>query len=278
MGKILRASYIRAFQVPQRPNCPRSLCVIRHDVLQFLVRVHSVRISYNISNKPSTWDIYFSSYLQVVNNLSIQNAGYITNIFTIGSSLWAPVTGIMIRQTGRFKWLGLTAVPMSALSTFLLIHFRHPGTPVSLIVMTQALNSISGGTLVMTEQLAAMSAVPHNEVAVVLALEGLFTSIGGSIGQSISGAIWTNIMPNKLYDSLPAEQKPYWREIYGSLDIQLEFPVGSPTREAIIAAYGFVQRKMLLAGVCFMPLALGCVLLWKNIDVKGKQQTRGTVF
>lgn len=184
----------------------------------------------------------------------------------------------MIRQTGRFKWLGLIAIPMSALSIMLLIHFRHPGTKISLIVMTQILYAICGGTLVMTEQLAAMSAVPHNEVAVVLALEGLFTSIGGSIGQSISGAIWTNLMPGKLFESLPAEQKRNWREIYGSLEVQLQFPMGSPTREAIIAAYGFVQRRMLLAGVFFMPLALGCVLLWRNIDVKGKQQTRGMVF
>lgn len=167
---------------------------------------------------------------------------------------------------------------MSTLSTILLIHFRHPGTPIGLIVLTQILNSISSGTLVMTEQLAAMSAVPHNEVAVVLALEGLFTSIGGSVGQSISGAIWTNLLPGKLREFLPVEQRAHWREIYGSLEVQLGFPMGSPTRDAIISAYGFVQRRMLLAGVLFMPLALGCVLLWRNIDVKGKRQTRGTVF
>lgn len=130
----------------------------------------------------------------------------------------------------------------------------------------------------MTEQLAAMSAVPHNEVAVVLALEGLFMSIGGSIGQSISGAIWTNILPDKLVEYLPDSEKANWKEIYGSLGVQLLHPVGSPTRDAIIMAYGYVQRRMLLAGVCFMPLALGCVLLWKNIDVKGKQQTKGMVF
>lgn len=184
----------------------------------------------------------------------------------------------MIRYTGRFKWLGLAAVPIFALSTALLIYFRHPGTPFSLIVMTQILSAFSGGTLVMTEQLAAMSAVPHNEVAIVLALEGLFTSIGGSIGQSISGAIWTNLMPEKLLEYLPAEQKGSMRRIYGSLDVQLSFPVGSPTRDAIIKAYGYVQRRMLISGVCFMPLALGCVLLWRNIDVKGRQQTRGVVF
>ena len=58
----------------------------------------------------------------------------------------------------------------------------------------------------------------------------------------------------------------------------MSYPIGSVARDAIIQAYGYVQRRMLIAGVCFMPLALGCVLLWRNIDVKGKQQTRGVVF
>ncbi|EYE90522.1 siderophore iron transporter mirB [Aspergillus ruber CBS 135680] len=225
-----------------------------------------------------TWDVYFSSYLQVVHNQNIRNAGYIANIFTIGSSFWAPIAGLMIRYTGRFKWLGLAAVPVSAIFTAAMIYFRHPGTNISLIVLIQIFMAFSGGTLVMTEQLAAMSAVPHNEVAVVLALEGLFMSIGGSIGQSISGAIWTNILPDKLVEYLPDSEKANWKDIYGSLEVQLSYPVGSPARNAIIMAYGYVQRRMLLAGVCFMPLALGCVLLWKNIDVKGKQQTRGMVF
>ena len=184
----------------------------------------------------------------------------------------------MIRYTGRFKWLGLAAVPVSAISTILMIYFRHPGTHISLIVLIQIFMAFSGGTLVMTEQLAAMSAVPHNEVAVVLALEGLFMSIGGSIGQSISGAIWTNLLPDKLVEYLPASEKANWEDIYGSLEVQMSYPIGSATRDAIIMAYGYVQRRMLLAGVFLMPLALGCVLLWRNIDVKGKQQTRGMVF
>lgn len=144
--------------------------------------------------------------------------------------------------------------------------------------MCQILSAFAGGTLVMCEQLAAMAAVPHNEVAAVLALEGMFTSIGGSIGQSISGAIWTNMMPQKMLEYLPESEKANAAAIYGSLPMQLAFPVGSPARDAIIAAYGYVQRRMLIAGVAFMPVALGCVLLWRDINVKKLQQTKGNVF
>lgn len=278
LGKVFCPSDVCAISIPPRSNGFRCMCFIRYPVLQLLVCFSTSLLIWLELTNCSTWDVYFSSYLQVVHNQNIRNAGYIANIFTIGSSFWAPIAGLMIRYTGRFKWLGLAAIPVSAISTAAMIYFRHPGTNISLIVLIQIFMAFSGGTLVMTEQLAAMSAVPHNEVAVVLALEGLFMSIGGSIGQSISGAIWTNLLPDKLVEYLPASEKANWKEIYGSLEVQLSYPVGSPARDAIIMAYGYVQRRMLLTGVCFMPLALGCVLLWKNIDVKGKQQTRGMVF
>ncbi|KAB2571280.1 Siderophore iron transporter mirB [Lasiodiplodia theobromae] len=224
------------------------------------------------------WDLYFSSYLQVVHNLNIRDSGYILNIYSLGSCFWGPFVGILIRISGRFKWLALLAVPVSTLATALLIYFRHPGTNIGYVVMCQILSAFAGGTLVMCEQLAAMAAVPHNEVAAVLALEGMFTSIGGSIGQSISGAIWTNMMPQKMLEYLPESEKANAAMIYGSLPMQLAFPVGSPARDAIIAAYGYVQRRMLIAGVAFMPVALGCVLLWRDINVKKLQQTKGNVF
>ncbi|GME62234.1 Siderophore iron transporter mirb protein [Neofusicoccum parvum] len=224
------------------------------------------------------WDLYFSSYLQVVHNLNIRDSGYIMNIYSLGSCFWAPFVGLIIRYTGRFKWLALIAIPVSTLATALLIYFRHPGTNIGYVVMCQILSAFAGGTLVMTEQLAAMAAVPHNEVAAVLALEAMFTSIGGAIGQSISGAIWTNMMPQKIEEYLPAAEKGNATMIYGSLVLQLGYPVGSPVRDAIVQAYGYVQRRMLIAGVCFMPVALGCVLIWRDINVKKLQQTRGNVF
>ncbi|OMP86129.1 Siderophore iron transporter mirB [Diplodia seriata] len=224
------------------------------------------------------WDLYFSSYLQVVHNLSIRNAGYILNTYTLGSCFVGPLIGLLIRHTGRFKPVALAAVPVSTLATALLIHFRHPHTPIGYVVMCQILSAFAGGTLVVTEQLAAMAAVPHNEVAAVLALEGMFTSVGGSVGQSISGAIWTNLMPKMMEEFLPQEEKGKALAIYGSLATQLAYPVGSPVREAVVAAYGYVQRRMLIAGVCFMPVAMGCVLLWRDINVKKVRQTKGNVF
>lgn len=141
--------------------------------------------------------------------------------------------------------------------------------------MCQLFNGISSEIWTLTAQLAIMASVTHQEIAAALALWSLFGSIGASIGLAIAGALWTNILPAKLYEFLPDDAKDQVAEIYGSIDVQLSYPMGSPIREAIIAAYGDVQRKMVIAGSAFLPVCLICLLLWKNINVKKLEETRG---
>lgn len=42
----------------------------------------------------SCYKLYFSSYLQVVYNVSVSKAGYIGNIFNIVTCTWAPIVGL----------------------------------------------------------------------------------------------------------------------------------------------------------------------------------------
>ncbi|ORY59146.1 siderophore iron transporter mirB [Pseudomassariella vexata] len=224
------------------------------------------------------WGSYFSSYLQVVHQQTVAHAGTIIGIYTIASCTWGPFVGLLIRYTKHYKWIAILFIPVALLATALLILFRSPGTKIGYIIMAQIFKATSGGTLIICEQLAVMAIVAHNEVAIMLAAIGLFASIGSSIGRAISGAIWTNELPEYLLAALPEDQKANATAIYGDLTIQLSFPFNSPTRDAIVYAYGEVQRKMLIAGACFMPLALVGVLMWRNINVGKKKQTAGNVW
>lgn len=46
------------------------------------------------------WSSYFTSFLQVVNGVSVAEAGYITNIFSIVSGVELFIVGYFIRRTG----------------------------------------------------------------------------------------------------------------------------------------------------------------------------------
>lgn len=221
------------------------------------------------------WDLFFSSFLQVVYDLSLADAGYVANIYSIGSCFWGIVVGLLIPFTGRFRWLALCAVPLQILGTGLMIYFRQPGKPLGYVIMCQIFIAFSGGTIVVTQQIAIMAAVGPDNVAVALALQALFTSIGGAIGTSINGAIWTNTLPGELQKYLPDHLKGQAAEIYASLDTAKSYKWGTPAREGIALAYGATMRYMCIASTAVLALMIVWVLLWRDISVKDFRKPRG---
>jgi hypothetical protein len=95
------------------------------------------------------WNGMFFSFLQVVTDLSVTEATYVINIYSVGSCIWSFAAGILIARTGRFKAQALFfGVPVMILGAGLMIHFRQPGVNIGLVVMCQVLIALAGGTLV----------------------------------------------------------------------------------------------------------------------------------
>jgi MFS family permease len=225
------------------------------------------------------WNGYFTSFLQVALNVSVTNSGYIYNIYSIGSCLSSIFVGLLIRFTGRFKWLTLYfGVPLTILGVGLMIAFREPGAYVGYIVMCQIFIAFAGGACVIGEQVAVMAAAKHQHVAVVLAVEGMFANVGGAIGQTVAAAIWQGIFPVRLAELLPAEEMSNFLMIYGDIQTQLSYPWGSPTREAINIAYGEAQKWMLVAATAITVICIPAVAVWRDIKVKDFKQVKGNVI
>lgn len=232
--------------------------------------------SYNIAYY--CWNSYFTSFLMVVYDISISKAGYINNAFDVISGVWLLAVGFAIRKTNRFKWLLYGAVPLYILGEGLLIYFRRPGHGIGLIVMCQIFMAFGGSTIIICEQVAVLSAASHNDAASSLAFLAVFGWIGGSVGESVSGAIWTHTFPVALQKYLPEESAASWEEIYDSLDSQLAYPIGDASRTAISHAYADAQTYMVSAGTAFMGLALVAVLLIRNVRLNDIKQVKGVLF
>ncbi|OJJ72678.1 hypothetical protein ASPBRDRAFT_123483 [Aspergillus brasiliensis CBS 101740] len=224
------------------------------------------------------WASYFTSFLQVVYNTSLTQAGYISAIFDLMDPIWLIGCGYLIRVTGRFKWLLMWALPLYLLASGLMIYFRQPGFNIGYMCMCQIFLAVGGGTLILIEQVAVLAASRHEDYAAMLALLSTFGNLGGAVGSSVSGAIWTNTLPQKLRELLPDETKDQWAEIYESLDVQLSYPVGSETRIAIQNAYAWSQRNMMIAGTAVMGLSIAWVLMMKNIKIKDNKDVRQVLF
>ncbi|KAM3074962.1 hypothetical protein ACMFMF_005648 [Clarireedia jacksonii] len=225
------------------------------------------------------WDSYFYSMLIVVFNQSITDASYISNIYTVGSTFWALIVGIVIRYNGRLKWISLYfGVPVTILAVGLMVHFRQPDTNIGYIVMCQIFIAFGGGTLVICEQMTVMAVSSHQHIPSVLAMEAMISSIGGAIASTIATALWTGVFPTKLLEFLPDSSKANFKTIYGSLTVQSSYPIGSPTRDAINHAYGDAQRLMLICATCLYSITLVSTTLWKDVNVKEVKQIHGRIF
>ncbi|WWC90265.1 uncharacterized protein L201_005198 [Kwoniella dendrophila CBS 6074] len=226
----------------------------------------------------SCYSSYYTSYLQVVYNVSISTAGYIDSASSVVNGIWLIGVGYLIRKTGYFKWLMWPSIAVYILFTGLLIYFRRPDQSVGYNVMCQIFIGLAGGALVILMQVAVLAAGNHNDSAALLALLSTFGNVGSAVGSSVSGAIWTHSLPNALMSRLPEETKDLFEEIYESLDVQLSYPIGDPTRTAIIEAYGVGQKRMLITGTCIMVITAFCVAAIKNIKVSEVKQVKGMLF
>lgn len=230
--------------------------------------------TYQLSNY--CWNNYFQNFLQVVNELSIADSGYIVNTFDVVSGVLLFFVGAAIRKTGRFKWLLYISVPLYILGQGLMIYFRRPDQKVGYQVMCQIFLSIGGSIFIIVEQLAILSAVDHQHVATALALLNVVGTIGDSAGLTICTAIWNNVFKTSLIEYLPDLSN--FDAIYGDVGEQLKYHPGTPTRIAIQKAYSYTQVRMLSAGLGVMVLAFAWTIMIKDINVKKVAQVKGVVF
>ncbi|KAI2477558.1 Siderophore iron transporter mirB [Pyrenophora tritici-repentis] len=223
------------------------------------------------------WDSYFYSLLVVLFNQTPVHATWIANIYTMGSCFICILYGVALRYYGKLKIYSLFwGVPLTMLGVGLMIKFRQPDENIGYIVMCMLFISFGGGVLVVSEQTTLMAVSKQQDFPALLAVESMIIAIGSAIGSTVAGAIWTGVFPARLKANLPASALDNITNIYGNIDVQSGYPVGSPARDAINLSYGQTQKYMLISAVCVYCMTLFSVALWQNVDVRTmKQRTIG---
>ncbi|KAF9635483.1 putative siderophore iron transporter mirb protein [Lasiodiplodia theobromae] len=177
----------------------------------------------------NSYHAYFPSYLQVARYLSIREAGYIANIFSLTSCL-----------------LG--------------------------VVFAYLANAVAGAVLIVANQTAVNAAVAHADLAIVLAVLLLFSSVGASVGTAVAGAIWTASMPGLIRDFLPDGKKDLAEELYGSLKKQLEWAPGTDVRDAVVKAYCVTQVRLCIVAAASVPFVVAFVMMWRDLPVRDEDE------
>ncbi|KAH8660023.1 siderophore iron transporter [Xylariales sp. PMI_506] len=226
-----------------------------------------------------TWDQYFYYYVQVVYDFDASQAGYVAQTYNLTSTIWAILFGVWIRQTKHFKYGCLFfGIPLLILGAGLMIHFRGTDSGWQYLIMCQILIAVGGSTLVIGDEMAIMAASDRDGITMMIALLGIWSSIGGAVGYAAAAAIYANIFPGALLSRLPAADLADFDTIYlGGSSAQMLYPVGSDTRTAINYAWTETQKYECITATALCILAFPAVAMWKNYNVD-KKQVKGTVI
>lgn len=193
---------------------------------------------------------YFQSYLLVVMDQTVTAAGYIVQVFTFTATITTIFVGFRIKSTGHYKRFVVIGSIIYLVGLAAMVLFRTEDASVYVLVGAQVLIGIGGGMLHQPVQTGVQASVSHQEVAAITAIFLTLLELGGAIGNAISGAIWSNNIPVKLRQYLPAETVDQADEIFSNVDLAAHgWAMGNPTRAAINRAYQETMTKLLIVAV-----------------------------
>lgn len=200
--------------------------------------------------------VYLYSFVIVVKPWSLINATYFIQTQSVGLTFFGILCGLAMRFMHRYKLLLVVGLAIRLLGVGLMIHSRGANGSDVEIVWTQIIQSMGGGMSAITIQTAAQASVSHKDVATVTAMVLLLTEIGGAIGNSVAGAIWTNLMPGKLLKYLPNISQDERDALYSSITTVTTYARGTEIREGAISAYGDVMKIMLIVATVMSVIPL----------------------
>ncbi|KAM0716118.1 hypothetical protein Q7P37_008632 [Cladosporium fusiforme] len=227
------------------------------------------------------WDQYFNQFVQIVYGLSYQKAGYMLQIYNVGSCFWGVVFGLWVRYSRHFKYECLCfGLPLGLLGAGLTIHFRGEsgGNDIGYLIMCQIFIAFGSGTLVIGHQMAVMASSDREGVPMVLALLGLFASVGQAIGSAVIASIFAKVYPEAAATMLPPGSESLISTLQlGGAEAASAYAFGTPERDAANYATSQVQKWGGVAATCVLIIAIPGIAMWKNYRVD-KKQNKGNVL
>ena len=136
-----------------------------------------------------------------VRGLSATAAGASLIPFSITTAVGSIGAGMITTRTGKYKWLNIVTLILMLLAT-ISIAMSTLSTPVWTTIFSLSIASLAIGSMLIVTLLALISAVEHEQQAVVTSLQYGFRSTGSVIGVAIASAVFQNVLNSQLWSKL----------------------------------------------------------------------------
>jgi hypothetical protein len=205
-------------------------------------------------------DLYLSSYVYVVTDLSTQNWTYFNNTLTMALCGFGVVAGVIMRITHRYKYMQVAGLAVKIIGYGLIIRPKGTVPNLASLVMNRLLIGTGGALSVVASQVAAQASVAHQDLSLAMSLLSLWSNMGGAVGAAVAAAVWQRDLPGYLNEFLPSNSTDLVPTLYGSFAAIKEYPELSPIRQAGIKSYSYATHDFFIIALSlsFIPLICAC--------------------
>ncbi|WWC98434.1 hypothetical protein V866_005325 [Kwoniella sp. B9012] len=210
--------------------------------------------------------VYLYTYLQVAAGQSQLSATRITNFPSIGGWVTAVLGPLIARRFRVLKPIIIFGMALETLATGLMLKYRTSHSSQGELAIVQVLRGAATGFISYPIQALLQAAAPHEHLAIVTAGWLAIYYVAMAVGAAIAGAMWTNIVINKLTDYLQGNATLAAAAYSDPLTYATKWTVGTWQRDGVGRAQDDAQRAMVIVGtvISFVGL-LASIFLLENL-------------
>lgn len=211
---------------------------------------------------------YLYTVLIVAFDFSVTTATRITTLYMFTSFVVGPICGLLVYRIRRLKYFIVAGTILFLVGYGLLIRYRSGagGSSRAGVIAAQVVLGVAGGLAPYASLASLQVSLKHEAMGVMTGLFLACHSIGDALGNSVAGAIWTQVLPSRLASNLSFQpNSTLAAQMYGNpFAIIAQYPIGTEVRTAIVDSYQYVQRYLCITGICLSIPLIGFAFCLRN--------------
>ncbi|KAI8343412.1 major facilitator superfamily-domain-containing protein [Chlamydoabsidia padenii] len=211
----------------------------------------------------STNWLYFPTYLMVSRKISSGEATLLDRGYNVAYTIAMVISGYTMKRTRKWRPLVWVGISLMILGIGLMIPARLPHSSNAFVVISQTIAGLGSGMLDIPIMVAIQSSVPHEDLALVTGLIQVGGSIAGSIGSTLSGALWNGMLPGLMAKNIPGEYD--YAKIVANIPYAISLPLDQ--YNGVVDSFGEVQRILSIIAVSLAGLAFVFTLPMKSFGL-----------
>lgn len=198
---------------------------------------------------------YLYTILIVAVNDTATSAQRIISLNSFTAEIVGFFYGLLVMYIRRLKPGIIFGTSMWFVALGLMYHYRGGTHSKPGIIGAEVVLGFATGFFTYPITVVMQSHLSHDYLAVVTGMGLTLYRIGGAVGSAVGGAIWTQILYDRLSKKLPSDVAA---GAFGDpFNWALKHPWGTPERQDAVEEFQYVQRILITAGIAFTaPLVL----------------------